>query len=113
MHLKILAANELMIADPTEAEIKAALDDTFEGKNDGLILVDDDANNIFMQVAAVANVRKGALVCQVEYCVGRKGPIYAADGIPHPVVAWLFLSYLRGDGAWRQAMPWRVEIESL
>ena len=88
------------IEEPSEDQIKDALEQVYAEKLTAVILISDQAGNQFMQVPMGGG--------HIEYTPGKDDPIYAAMDVPLDQAVRLFLSYARGDGEWEQAVDWKV-----
>lgn len=88
------------IEEPSEDQIKDALEQVYAEKIMAVVLISDQEGNQFMQAPMGGD--------HIEYTPGRNDPIYAASGVPLEEAIRLFLSYARDDGEWEQAVDWKV-----
>ncbi len=93
------------IENPGQEDIVAAIRQAYAEEIDALILLSDVENNQFMQVPSGGR--------HVEYCVGPKGPIYAAEDVSLELAIRLFSAYARGETGWKTQATWEVYIDSL
>ena len=96
MKLETIGVPRVRISAPTKTEITKAVSDACTGTVDAVIL-DDDAAHGFMQTT------QGG---RVECCVTPSGPLFGANDVAAGLTRDLFLSFARGDDAWRGMVTW-------
>ena len=101
----VVESKENSIENPDETDITRIIHDVYAGKADYGILIIDEAENLFMQIAGGGG--------SLEYCIGLDGPIYGANELEEETAIKCFLSYNAGDEFWKTVLPWKIHFKSI